>query len=698
MTQINSMYRLIKAVKHTYTMVRNSTKLIAACVVLGVVNQACAVGTIAKQSKVDAPASAEAPVVAAPTHPATTAPAPSAVRPAAVVAVTIATDPAKAIPVRAATSAPAPMPVGAAATPAIKPAAAPRTSGYAEAKVTSAPYDGAGRSTSFSEAPGAPHPVPPTKPAIEATAPLPPAQSEPLAASSTASTETARPTGTAAPLPSVASIDSTSVPEGITPVTPATTRQTPASYNGTQVISATPVAMQGPASVPIVYSDTPKEIVGSLWDRIRAGFAMPELESPLVQRHMTWYLNRPEYLQRMVERSRRYLHYIVEQLEQRGMPLEIALLPMIESAYNPVAYSSAHASGIWQFIPATGRRYGLEQNWWYDGRRDVTAATDAALDYLQKLHGDFGDWELALAAYNWGEGAVSRAITKNKRNHKPTDYSSLKMPKETAHYLPKLQAVKNLIADPARYGVELEDIPNQPYFIRVNAPSDIDVKRAAQLAEVPIEEFRYLNPAHNRPVISSDGDRMLLLPVEKAEVFATNLEANSDPLVSWQTVTLKRNESLDKVAARYGISVNTLMQVNGLSHHRRMRPGQTLIVPTPAAMQKNAKLGRSLDPVEYRRPSAGPEMELYRVKQGDTLLRIAKQHRVSTRQIERWNFLKRGKIAVGQQLTLYPDMAPTHKKRSTRTKTAKAHKAGKATHSAQTKASSGTHRKQVARN
>ncbi len=679
MTKINGLYRILHAIEQTYAMVRNSTKLIAACIVLGVVNQACAVGTVGKAPADEDRAAAgtqvaeptakresSLPIPAAPPEPVTlpadplktttaaTSPEPRPAAKSVVAAEASAATPVNAkssgygSPVRSATQKPLP-----AAKDAIVPAQA-----------AAAPHPSSARTTSEPVSPP-PNSIP--APVVVAVAPAPPlARAESpanapiatsLAALLNAGSRPTEPTSqdtTVTVIPLLAPAKAAELPNAQAPST----------------ATATPVAMQAPAPIPVVYSDTPKDMEpGSLWDRIRAGFAMQEVDSPLVQRHMTWYLNRPEYLERMVERSRRYLHFVVEELEQRGMPLEIALLPMIESAYNPVAYSRAHASGIWQFIPATGKRYGLEQNWWYDGRRDVTAATGAALDYLQKLHSDFGDWQLALAAYNWGEGAVGRAIDKNQRKHKPTDYRSLKMPKETANYLPKLQAVKNIIADPARYGIVLDPIPNQPYFIRVNAPSHIDVKRAAQLAEVPLEEFRSLNPAHNRPVITSDGVRTLLLPVEKAETFANNLQANDDPLVSWQTYTLKPNEKLEQVAGRYGISINTLKQVNGIGTRKRVRPGQTLLVPTPAAME-TANLEQSFDPLEFQAPSAGPEMEVYRVKRSDSLQRIANHYQVTQRQIIRWNHLKGGRIATGQQLTIYPDTAPTGT-RSTRTKTAK---------------------------
>ncbi|MGE5027802.1 MAG: transglycosylase SLT domain-containing protein, partial [Betaproteobacteria bacterium] len=240
-----------------------------------------------------------------------------------------------------------------------------------------------------------------------------------------------------------------------------------------------------------------------LWERIRNGFTLQEVDTPLVQSHVAWYANRPDYVRRMVERSQLYLYHIVEEVEKRGMPTEIALLPMIESAFNPKALSRSRASGIWQFIPSTGKDFGLKQDWWYDGRRDVTAATDAALDYLQKLHDMFDSWELALAAYNWGEGSVQRAIAKNQRMGLPTDYLSLKMPAETRNYLPKLMAVKRIVMDPEASGLTLASIPNRPYFATVTTKRHIDVAVAARLAEIPLQEFVSLNPAHNRPVINA---------------------------------------------------------------------------------------------------------------------------------------------------------------------------------------------------
>jgi membrane-bound lytic murein transglycosylase D len=388
-----------------------------------------------------------------------------------------------------------------------------------------------------------------------------------------------------------------------------------------------------------------------LWVRIRAGFAMEEVDSPLVQRHEAWYLNRPEYVERMIDRSRRYLYYIVEEIEKRGMPTEIALLPMIESAYNPSANSRMRAAGMWQFIPSTGRRYGLKQNWWYDGRRDVLAATNAALDYLQVLHDMFGDWELALAAYNCGEGNVQRAIAKNRRARKPTDYMSLKLPRETRNYLPKLQAVKNIIADPELFKLALGTVPNRPYFAVVNVPAHMDVALAAKLADVPLEEFRYLNPGHQRPVITV-ANRQLLVPVDKVELFQSNLESNEQPLVTWQTYQLKKGEKLEQVAQKFDIGAERLREVNGLSSRKRIRPGQMLLVPMEDDAQTN--LDETYLSKDFQAPADDyHKRTIYRVKSGDTLSSIARRYNISVTRLKDWNGLRSNMVRVGQRLTIW---------------------------------------------
>jgi membrane-bound lytic murein transglycosylase D len=257
----------------------------------------------------------------------------------------------------------------------------------------------------------------------------------------------------------------------------------------------------------------------------------------------------------------------------------------VESAYNPVAYSRSHASGIWQFIPSTGKNYGLRQNWWYDGRRDVIAATSAALDYLERLHGMFGDWNLALASYNWGEGAVGRAVERNRVRGLPGDYESLTMPAETRNYLPKLIAVKNIITNPARFGLQIADVPNEPYFETVKLKRHIDVTVAAKLADMPLEEFKFLNPGHNKPVIRAGEGERIVLPRHKAALFMSNFESHDEPLVSWKAVRLRPGEKAEKVAASHGMTLAELKQVNGFAHQRKIMTGQPFLVPVKGGVE-----------------------------------------------------------------------------------------------------------------
>lgn len=342
-----------------------------------------------------------------------------------------------------------------------------------------------------------------------------------------------------------------------------------------------------------------------LWVRIRRGFSMPNLNDEIVLSHQQWYLNRPDYLRRMVERSRRYLYHIVEELEKRGMPTELAFLPMVESSFNPMAYSKAHASGLWQFIPATGKRYDLEQNWWHDQRRDVVASTEAALEYLQAIYEMNGDWHLALASYNWGENAVKRAVQKNLAKGLPTDFSSLTMPPETRNYVPKLQALKNIFGSVrTTASLGLPSVPNRPYFATVEPSQPIDVAIAAKLAEMPLEEFRALNPAHNRPLINPN--MPLVLPADKLETFQNNLESHNAPLATWQLYTLRAGEKLEKVAPRFGITLDDLKRVNGLHGRLKVTAGAAVLVPAKngAEMQELPEQVRLPEIVQAPPPTA----------------------------------------------------------------------------------------------
>jgi membrane-bound lytic murein transglycosylase D len=344
--------------------------------------------------------------------------------------------------------------------------------------------------------------------------------------------------------------------------------------------------------MPTIDLTTPPD---DLWQRMRNGFSMPDLDSPLVADRQAWYLNRPDLLQRIFERSRRYLHHIVDELEKRGMPTELALLPIVESSFNPLAYSSARALGMWQFIPSTGKTYKLQQNAWFDQRRDIVASTSAALDYLQTIYEMHGDWHLALASYNWGENAVGRAVAKNQAKGLPTDYRSLKMPAETAYYVPKLQAIKNIVAQPQLFGINLAPIPNRPYFGMVERNGNMDIALAAQLAEIPVEEFIALNPAYSRPVMPTTANSPLVLPAEKVQTFLANLqshEAQDKPLSAWLTHNLKKGEKLDAVARRYGINAVRLKQLNGINARTKLVPGFSLLVPGKDAIGQDALASR----------------------------------------------------------------------------------------------------------
>ena len=403
-----------------------------------------------------------------------------------------------------------------------------------------------------------------------------------------------------------------------------------------------------------------------LWARIKDGYAMPEVESSYTANHEAWYAARPDYVKRMVERSQKYLFHIVEEVQKRGMPTEIALLPMVESAFNPQAFSRSSASGIWQFVPATGKDFGLKQNWWVDNRRDVTAATTAALNYLQKLHGMFGAWDLALAAYNAGEGTVQRAINRNKSLGLATDYQSLDLPIETKNYVPKLQAIKNIMTEPERFGLTIHSVPNQAYFSRVNAPKQIDTKLAAQLAEISFEEFTSLNPSYNRPVISSNGEaQQFLLPTWAAKRFTNNLENYNKPLTSWQTYQAKRGERMDNIAKKFGINVNQLRSVNSLSGANKMYSAQAMLVPASYGQGKvefiNMSDNNQLSSAERdatnnkdentlkNEPSVYKSV-LYKVKRGETLSAVADKYNVDEKTLKKINHLKNDKLFAGQVL------------------------------------------------
>jgi membrane-bound lytic murein transglycosylase D len=376
-----------------------------------------------------------------------------------------------------------------------------------------------------------------------------------------------------------------------------------------------------------------------------------------VGNQLQWYSSRPDYIDRTTTRASRYLFHVVQELEKRNMPMELALLPFIESAFNPHALSTAKAAGMWQFIPSTGRDYNLKQNMFKDERRDVIASTDAALTYLQKLYGMFGDWQLALAAYNWGEGSVQRAINKNRAAGLPTDFNGLSplMPLETRNYVPKLQAVKNIIATPGQFGITLPKVDNQPYFVTIGKTRDIDIKVAAQLAELSLDEFKALNPQFNRPVIIGSPDTQILLPQSNAEKFKKNLAKWGRALSSWTAhkVTNAR-ERIETIASKFGTTPEVIREANNIPPKMVLKAGSTVLVPRdeeagakdiPEEIADNAMMMVAPDVPDTRR--------IY-VKAGkrDTLASIAQRNKVSVEQLKTWNNLKQEKIATGQTLQL----------------------------------------------
>ena len=390
-----------------------------------------------------------------------------------------------------------------------------------------------------------------------------------------------------------------------------------------------------------------------IWSRIRKGFQLQDMDGDLVQQNLDWYTSRPDYVARMTDRSKLYLYHIVNELEQRNMPTELALLPFIESAYNPQALSVAKAAGMWQFVPGTGKTYNLRNNMFQDERRDVLASTSAALDYLQKLHDMFGDWYLALAAYNWGEGNVQRAIARNQAAGLPTDYLSLKMPAETRSYVPKLQAVKSIIENPQAYGLTLPDIPNHPYFVTVTTSHDIDVDVAAKLSGMTLDEFKALNPSFRLPMILGATQSQILLPFDNAQQFQDNLKVYSGQLASWTTFTVNERTTPEALASKIGVDVDTLRETNRIPRGMRLKPGSTVVVPRDqddedisADVAESAVLAMEPNVPDTRKV-------LIRVRRHESLASVASRYGVSVAQLRSWNKRRGATLAPGQTLVLH---------------------------------------------
>jgi len=434
-----------------------------------------------------------------------------------------------------------------------------------------------------------------------------------------------------------------------------------------------PISLEG-ASRRVATMDAPSEI----WDRIRTGFAMPDLQTDQVHDREIWYSSRPDYLYRMTERSRKYLFHIVEELELRGMPTELALLPFVESAFNPQAVSSAKAAGMWQFMPATGRTFELKQNIFQDDRRDVLASTRAALDYLQRLYGMFGDWHLALAAYNWGEGNVGRAIARNQQKGLGTGYLDLPMPAETRLYVPKLQAIKNIVLQPQAFNSQLPAIGNHPYFASVPISRDMDVTLAAKLAQIPLDDFKALNPSANKPVILAAGKPYILLPWDNAEVFQNNLQGFAGArLASWTVWVVPQTMTVATAAKRSGMGEQQLRELNGIPPRMLIGAGSSLLVPRGAKLDQD--VGTKV--ADGGQLSLAPEIVLQRtlIKAGkkDTVASIAGRYKTTPANVAQWNSVSASAaFKPGQKVVVF---IPTSalKKKSEPTRKAAAAKGSK---------------------
>jgi membrane-bound lytic murein transglycosylase D len=450
------------------------------------------------------------------------------------------------------------------------------------------------------------------------------------------------------PAAKAASKESAPVIDATTQIVASLSAATPDSLPA-GIDSTAPAAPMPPAEAALTPDNAP---ITDLWQRIRAGLAMPESDDPLIRSHEASFSRRIDGLQNTLTRSRPYLFHIVEEVEKRGMPLEIALLPIIESSFNPQALSPSQAAGIWQFIPSTGRIYGLDQNHWYDGRRDIVAATKAALDHLQYLNRMFRDWELTLAAYNCGEGCVGRAIAKNRAQGLPTNFSALSLPSETRNYVPKLLAVRNMIRAPEGYALSLEELPNKAYFRTVTLPRPLEARAAAKLAGMNLDDFLDLNPGYRRNVIYSDAPSKLLLPVNKVPIFNRNLAQNG-PEANWlRKYFAQKGESLKQIADRFDVSLNWLRDLNPTETGKRgqLKSATTMLVPAspmaaPAVVAAKpapaAAVAKASAKVAGKAPVRSAKKtqtrRIHTVRKGDTLFQLAQRYNVAVADIKALN-------------------------------------------------------------
>lgn len=452
-------------------------------------------------------------------------------------------------------------------------------------------------------------------------------------------------------------------------LTPSTNKQAEASQVWNQLASAKSLANYRHYDETLGFAGLLKEPTAAdwrswqepslpeydLWDRLRENFAMDiSSNDPRVIAQMNWYRRHPQYMDRVAKRASRYMFHVVEEIERRGLPGELALLPIVESAYDPFAYSHGRASGMWQFIPGTARHFGLENNWWYDGRRDLIASTDAALTYLTQLNRRFDDWHLALASYNTGGGNVNRALRHNRNAGGKGTFWELKLHSETRAYVPKMIALARLIADPEEYGMNLTSIPNRPYFAAVDTQGQVDLAMAAELADISMNELYLLNPGFSQWATSPDGPHRLLVPVENAGILAENLK-NLPPQqrMSWQRYRVNSGDSLLTISRRFNTTPSMIRDANQLRGDI-IRAGHELLIPIPS--QDARQYALSEDQRQLRRQNVtrkGQKID-HIVRSGDSFWILARRHGVSVRELASWNSMAPGDpLMAGQRLVIW---------------------------------------------
>ena len=435
----------------------------------------------------------------------------------------------------------------------------------------------------------------------------------------------------------------------------------PVEINQALLADETAAVIHPVADVDFTLTDDDIHVSNDLWQELREGltFDIPENKRLIAQRN--WYAKHPNYLDRVAKRAEPFLYYIVQELEKNNMPLELALLPIVESAFDPFAYSHGRASGMWQFVPGTGKRFGMKQNWWYDGRRDVIASTEGAIAYLKYLNKYFkGDWLLALAAYNSGEGRVRRAMKNNARKNKPTDFWSLDLPRETRAYVPKLLALADIIKRPDDFNIKLYEIENKAVLGQVDIGSQLDLAKAAKLAELSLPELQRLNPGFNRWSTDPDGPHRLLIPLNKKAAFIEGLEklSKSDRL-AWQRYKIKNGDSLGEIAAKFNTSIELIKQVNNVSG-TQIRAGKHLLIPVAAQSLDSYILSQSQRLMAKQSSKRKGVKTTHTVKSGDTLWDLSQHYKVSSKSIAKWNGMApRDYIKPGQKLVIWQKASVT---------------------------------------